>query len=577
MTTRQQLFIRLSSLEEAIELIYKKIPPKPVGVEEIPLENALNRVLAEDVYSPISYPPYPRSIVDGYAVRADDVVKAWEDHPIKLRVKGELRIGSSPKGFYVSGREAIYVDTGSPIPDGADAVVPIEYTHRINDEVLVYRSVSVGENIAWPGSDVVKGEIIALKGTRLLAYHIGVLANVGIRKVKVYVKPRVAIISTGDELVEPGKELPLGKVYDSNSFLLKALIERDGLVAHRLGIVGDNEKELEELVLKAVEEYDAVLISGGTSAGVGDIVYRVLGKVGEVIVHGLKLKPGKPTVIAIVKNKPVFGLPGNPGSARNVYEVLVKPYLLRLSGEEVREGLEYVEAELALPVQGARGRRTYIPVILTHNSLKNIISAYPYWYESYMIKRIIDADGILIVGEDEYAPIQPGIARKIILLRKPRRNAIVGEESILLENTASREKLEMIALPSTIALKAVERGDAVKGVISSLAIRELPQNIRILERTNRKITLLEVNSKNKVPKVAWYPPGYGIASIQHRVYEKVSRKYVKVRVRGPLHAKLLLMEGQVDYAILPEEYLAEKANIVEQLGEEELLLIKLWR
>lgn len=575
MPTSQQLFMKLSGLDEAIELIHKKIPPKPVGVEEIPLENALNRVLAENVYSPISYPPYPRSTVDGYAVRADDVVGAWEDHPIKLRVIGELRIGLSPKGFYVGEGETIYVDTGSPIPDGADAVVPVEYTHRVNDEVLVFRSVSVGENIAWPGSDVVKGEIIALKGTRLTAYHISVLANVGIRRVKVYVKPRIAIISTGDELVEPGKELPPGKVYDSNSFLLKALIERDGLVAHRLGIVGDNEKELEKLVLKAVEEYDVVLISGGTSAGVGDIVYRVLDKIGEVIVHGLKLKPGKPTVIAIVKDKPVFGLPGNPGSARNVYEVLVKPYLLRLSGEEVKEDLEYIEAELALPVQGARGRRTYIPVILLHNNLKNTISAYPYWYESYMIKRIIDADGILIVNEDEYAPLQPGMVRKIMLLRKPRRNVIVGEESILLEDTANREKLEMIALPSTIALKAVERGDAVKGVISLLAIRELPQNIKVLKRTSRKILLLEVNDRGKVPRMAWYPPGYGIASIQHRVYEGISRKHVKVRVRGPLHAKLLLMERQVDYAILPEEYLPEKANIVEQLGEEELLLIKL--
>ena len=192
-----------------------------------------------------------------------------------------------------------------------------------------------------------------------------------------------------------------------------------------------------------------------------------------------------------------------------------------------------------------------------------------------MIKRIIDADGILIVNEDEYAPLQPGMVRKIMLLRKPRRNVIVGEESILLEDTANREKLEMIALPSTIALKAVERGDAVKGVISLLAIRELPQNIKVLKRTSRKILLLEVNDRGKVPRMAWYPPGYGIASIQHRVYEGISRKHVKVRVRGPLHAKLLLMERQVDYAILPEEYLPEKANIVEQLGEEELLLIKL--
>lgn len=573
----QQLFIRLVSLEEAKELIEKRIPPKPLGIEEIVLEEALGRVLAEDIYSPISYPPYPRSIVDGYAVRSSDVARAWEDNPVELRVKGELRIGMPPGSISIGEGEAVYVDTGSPVPGGADSVVPVEYTKRLGDRVLVYRSTSVGENIAWPGSDVVRGEKLVPKGTRITAYHVGVLANVGIRKVRVYSKPRIAIISTGDELVEPGKPLTEGRVYDSNSFLLKALVERDGFKADRLGVVGDNEKELEELLLKALEEYDVVLLSGGTSAGIGDIVYRVLGRMGDVIVHGLKLKPGKPTVIANVKGKPVFGLPGNPGSTRNVYEVLVKPYLKRLEGEIHGIEEEYVEAELALPVHGAGGRRTYQPVILVYNRYRKTISAYPYEYESYMIRRVLEADGILVIGEDEYAPIEPGSKRRVLLLRKPRENIVVGEESALLCHIAEKEKLTPLPQTTTTALIALGRGDAGIAVISSLVVRgqKLPENADVVEKAKRKILLVGYARRETNPRIAWYSPGTGISMIQQEVYEKIRGKHVKVKIRGPLHAKLLLLEGQVDYALLPEEYVpGERGLTIEEVGLEELLVVK---
>ncbi len=576
---KQQLFIELLSIEDAWRRILEEIPPRPLGVEEVLLEEALGRVVAEDVYSPISYPPYPRSIVDGYAVRSSDVVSAWESSPVRLRVKGELRIGSPPGSISVGVGEAVYVDTGSPIPNGADSVVPVEYTKREEGYVLVYRSTSIGENIAWPGSDVVEGELIVKAGTRLTAYHIGVLANVGVRRVKVYVKPRVAIISTGDELVEPGLKLVEGKVYDSNSFMLKALLERDGYPSTRLGIVGDRVEELVNLLSKAVKEYDVIVLSGGTSAGIGDVVYKAIGLMGKIVVHGLKLKPGKPTVIGVIEGKPVFGLPGNPGSARNVYEVLVRQYLRLMEGErDVALGEDYVEVELALPVHSARGRRTFIPVILVENKRSGGITAYPYTYESYMIKRVLDADGLIVVSETEYAPLKPGSRVKAIVLRKPRSRVVVGEESILLSRVSAKYGLELIQMPSTIALQALKKEDVDLAVISMLAIGvEELEGFEIVDSIVRRTYLLSSRNTMEPLRIAWYPPGTGLSSLHGRAYEGIlSKPHVKVRVRGPLHAKTLLEKGYVDYAVIPEEYVNRDLRelVVEELSLEKLVALK---
>ncbi len=573
---RQQLFIKLTSLEEAWRLIEERIPPKPLGVEEVLIEDSLNRVLAEDVYSPISYPPYPRSIVDGYAVRVDDVRNAWEDRPVELVLKGELRIGEPPGKISVGPGEAVYVDTGSPIPDGADAVVPVEYTARSNGLVIVYRSVALGENIAWPGSDVVRGELLFRRGERITAYHIAVLANIGIRRVKVYSKPRIAIISTGDELVEPGVELEPGKVYDSNSFSLKAMLERDGFRAERLGIVGDDEDELEKLLSKALRDYDVVLLSGGTSAGVGDIVYRVLGRIGKLIVHGLKLKPGKPTIVARVNNKPVFGLPGNPGSARNVYEVLVKPYLYRMEGSRY-EHVEWLEAVLALPVQGARGRRTYQPVILCWSSIRKEWIALPYEYESYMIKRVLEADGILVIGEEEYAPLKPGSKRRIIPLRLIKKDVVVGEESELLARIANGENKRPLPLGSLTAKILLENNYVSDIVVSDKMISEDElSNVEIKVSHLRRTLIISKTSLRETIRVAWYPQTTSLSLLQDKILEEYGdHRIVKVKTKTPTQATLLFNDDQVDVVIVPEEYyrLLEKPNKIVYEDREKLLYV----
>ncbi len=574
---RQQLFIKLTSLEEAWRLIEERIPPKPLGVEEVLIEDSLNRVLAEDVYSPISYPPYPRSIVDGYAVRVDDVRNAWEDRPVELVLKGELRIGEPPGKISVSPGEAVYVDTGSPIPDGADGVVPVEYTARNNGRVIIYRSVALGENIAWPGSDVVKGELLFKKGERITAYHIAVLANIGVRRVKVYSKPRIAIISTGDELVEPGVKLEPGKVYDSNSFSLKAMLERDGFRAERLGIVGDSEDELEEILSKALREYDIILLSGGTSAGVGDIVYRVLGRIGELIVHGLKLKPGKPTIIARVKNKPVFGLPGNPGSARNVYEVLVKPYLYRIEGSHY-DNIEELEAILALPVQGARGRRTYQPVILYWSNIRKEWIAVPYEYESYMIKRVLEADGILVIGEEEYAPLKPGSKRKIIPLRLVKKDVVVGEESQLLTRIADEKNKRPLPLGSLTAKILFENNYVSDIVVSDKILGEdkLSSTIETRTSVNRKVLVVARSDLRSPIRVAWYSQNTSLSLLQDKILEEFSSyRIVKIKAKTPSQAALLFNDNQVDVIVVPEEHYTtlKKPNHIVFEDHEKLLHI----
>ncbi len=577
---RQQLFIKLTSLEEAWKLVEERIPPKPIGIEEVLIEDSLNHVLAEDVHSPISYPPYPRSIVDGYAVRVDDVRNAWEDRPVELVLKGELRIGEPPGKISIEPGETVYVDTGSPIPDGADAVVPVEYTARNNSRVIIYRSVTLGENIAWPGSDVVRGELLFRRGEKITAYHIGVLANIGIRRVKVYAKPRIAIISTGDELVEPGVVLEPGKVYDSNSFSLKAMLERDGFRAERLGIIGDDERRLEELLFKALKEYDVVLLSGGTSAGVGDIVYRVLGRIGELIVHGLKLKPGKPTIIARVGGKPVFGLPGNPGSARNVYEVLVKPYLYRMEGlGSELEVKNEIEAILALPAQGARGRRTYQPVILYWSNIRKEWIAVPYEYESYMIRRVLEADGILVIGEDEYAPLKPGVKRKIIPLKLVRKDVVVGEESELLTRVASQEDKRALPLGSLTAKILFENNYVSDIIVSSKLIGEKQlSNIEVRSLHSRRILLVAKPRLEKTIRVAWYSQTTSLALLQNKIIEEYgNHRIVRVKVKTPMQAALLFNDNQVDIIAIPEEYykLLEEPNKIIHEDEEKLLHITL--
>jgi len=359
------MFREIVSLEKAKKILSEKFVPRTVGTEEVGLLDAYGRILAENVKAPFNVPSFNRSIVDGYAVKAEDTFGADEERPIKLKVVGEVNVGETPKIAIKQG-EAVEVATGAALPEGADAVVMVEYSNRENDEVLIYRSVVSGENTMKIGDDIKKGEKILEKGEVLGPRKIGVLAALGLTKVTVYKKPKVAVISTGPEIVEPGKSLPLGKVYDINSYTLSAAVCECGATAINLGIVPDEENKIEQAIRNALKNADAVVTSGGVSVGPKDLIPKVLAKMGEpgVVVCGVAIKPGKPTTFAIIDGKPVFALPGQPTSALFVFYLFVRPILRRMAGYPDQEKHRSVKALVGEKMFPARGRRTFVMVSL---------------------------------------------------------------------------------------------------------------------------------------------------------------------------------------------------------------------
>jgi putative molybdopterin biosynthesis protein len=394
----QRVFHELASVEEAKRLLEKHLRAELLGVVEVPLEEALGRVLAEDVEAEIDVPPFDRASMDGYAVRAEDTFGAEEDRPITLRVVGKIGAGDSPNVAVEDG-EAVEISTGAPIPKGANAVVMVEYTW-LKDGLKVYRAVSPGENIMAAGADIMAGELVLRRGSLLTPRETGVLAALGRRSVKVYRKPKVAVISTGNEVVPPGSPLPYGKIYDINSRTISDSVVEDGGEPIFLGIVGDSFDEMRSKILEALRDADVVITSGGTSAGVGDLLYKVVDGLGPpgIIVHGVAVRPGKPTVIAVSRGKPVIGLPGYPASALMIYSILVRPLIRRLGGLSPESRGRLLEARVAERFPASGGRREYVPVILVRAENEEYF-AYPLPGESGAITTLAEADGFVEIPE----------------------------------------------------------------------------------------------------------------------------------------------------------------------------------
>ncbi len=396
---KRKIFHKLITPEEAMRKIERYVKLRPLGVEEVTLENALNRVLAVDVIAKVDVPPFDRATVDGYAIRSLDVAGAREDRPVRLKIIGRVEAGETPQ-FRVEHGEAVEIATGALLPPGTDAVVMVEFTRRIGDIVEVFKPVPPGGNVAQTASDVMLGETVAYKGTLLTPQIIGALAAVGIRKVLVYRKPVIAIISTGNELQQPGSPLKYGKIYDVNSFSLYSLVIKDGGLPEILGVIPDSYTKLKKVISKALRKYDLIITSGSTSAGAGDLLYRVLDEIGSpgIIVHGLNIKPGKPTIIAIVNGKLIFGLPGYPVSCLMNYNLIVKPVIRKLAGLRVEEN-STVKAILPLRIFGEKGRRTYVPVALIRRG-DGKWSAYPVGGDSGSIVRLTRSDGYIVIPEN---------------------------------------------------------------------------------------------------------------------------------------------------------------------------------
>lgn len=395
------MFRRLASFEEAKRTIEQNFSPKPVGVELVPLSEAPGRTLAEDVVAAMDVPPFNRSTVDGYALKASDTFGAEEDQPITLGLCGQVVVGEYPR-VIVEGGAAAEIVTGAPLPKGADAVVMVEHTNRRDDTIFVHRPVSRGENVMKAGSDIPEGQTVLQTGQRLSPKHIGVLAAMGLTEVKVYSQPRIAVISTGEEIIEPGKPLPPGKIYDINAPTLRAAVQECGGKPINLEIVPDEKDQLKSALGRALNMADLVITSGGVSVGPRDLLPIVLNELGEpgVLLSGVAIKPGKPLTFAVVKGKPVFSLPGHPASALLTFHLFVRPILSSMvgKGEQVTSTLRAVAAS---KIFSARGRRTFVMVNLTRDEAGRLLASPVPLGLSGAITTLVKAEGFIQIPENQ--------------------------------------------------------------------------------------------------------------------------------------------------------------------------------
>jgi molybdenum cofactor synthesis domain-containing protein len=389
------------TFDEAQRAIRDQFKPVFLGEEEAVLLEAYNRVLSENVVSKLDIPPFSRSTVDGYAVKAADTIGADEDQPATLKVSGVVNIGEQPKVALAKG-EAVEIVTGAPIPEGADAVVMVEDTEREGDELHVFIVVTLNENVMKKGSDLKKGDVVLKKGQVLGSLEIGVLAALGSTKAKVMKIPIVAVLSTGGEVTEPGKVLPEGKIYDINAYSLSTAVIECGAKPVYFGVVPDDKAALTKTLQTALASADMVITSGSVSVGPKDYTPQIVDSLGKpgLIVYGIAVKPGKPTTVAFVGNKPIFSLPGHPTSALLMFYMLARPLIQRLGGRPVT-AMKMVRAVAGARMFSAKGRRTFIMVNLEFDKTCRLIAEPVESGASGAITTLAKADGFVEISENE--------------------------------------------------------------------------------------------------------------------------------------------------------------------------------
>jgi putative molybdopterin biosynthesis protein len=402
--SKQDQFLDVIDRDEAERRFRAVLDLRPLEAETVPLAAALGRVLAADVVAPLDVPGFDRSNVDGYAVHAEDTFGAAEEQPCRLRLNAETLVpGREPRQAVEPGT-ATTLATGAVVPRGADAVVMIEFTDPEGPDLLVRRPVAPGVNITFAGTDIGRGETVLRRGERLTARETGVLAALGLDRVEVVRRPRVAIVSTGDELIAPGAPMRPGLVFDSNAVILADAVRELGGEPVPLGIVPDDPVALRRVLLGALD-CDAVLLSGGTSKGEGDISYRVVAELGKpgIVAHGVALKPGKPLCLAVIEPAdagrrplPVVVLPGFPTSAIFTFREFVAPVLRRMAGGK-EEADPVVPARLPLRVNSERGRTEYLLVGLVQGEGETDLVAYPMGKGSGSVTTFSRADGFVVI------------------------------------------------------------------------------------------------------------------------------------------------------------------------------------
>lgn len=385
--------LTVKTLAETKTLINQQFGPLQMGSEVTALARALNRFLALEIISNESIPAFDRSTVDGYAVISRDLVGCSDSIPAILRKTGESLMGEMPAQILKEG-ECFYVPTGGALPAGADAMVMIEFVEDFGaGEFAFVKPVAPGANMIFKGEDLEPGDLILPIGKRLNPADIGTLASMGLTEIEVYQQPKVGVISTGDELVPAGISLKPGQIRDVNTPMLEALLQEAGAIPQTHPIVPDLRDDLRNAIRSALSTADVLLVSGGTSVGEHDNLPLLIEELGQIIVHGIAIKPGKPTIVGQIDGKPVFGLPGNPLAAFFMFHALVKPALYSLSSSQSTS--EQVQATLTRAVSSNHGREEVVLVRLEEGRATPVPS------KSGLISKVSRANGYFLIPRDQ--------------------------------------------------------------------------------------------------------------------------------------------------------------------------------
>jgi len=466
----QEQFLQVLDRDEAERRFRAAIDQTPREAEIVRLDAALGRVLAADVVSPVDVPSFDRSNVDGFAVVAEDTFGASEEVPRSvLLCEEEIHTGIVPTTVIHPGKAAL-IATGGMMPRGADAVVMIEHAETRGHELRIARAVTAGSGVSFAGTDITAGETVLRQGRLLTSRDTGVLAAIGVADVKVWRKPIVAILSTGDEIIAPGDPMQPAKVYDSNAQILADAVQELGGQPMRLGIAHDDVDALRERLRHALKYADIVLLSGGTSKGAGDVSYRVVAELDDpgIVAHGVALKPGKPICLAATQRRAVVVLPGFPTSAIFTFHEFVAPVIRLLAGRGSEERT-VVPARLAVKVNSEIGRTEYLLVGLVETADEGTgtsLAAYPMGQGSGSVTTFSRADGFATIGRHEEI-VQAGTIVHIQLLGRDLQLAdlvvigshCLGLDYLLGELQRQGVRSKFLAVGSTAGLDAAKRGE----------------------------------------------------------------------------------------------------------------------
>jgi putative molybdopterin biosynthesis protein len=469
---QQDQFLQVVDRDEAVARFHRHLDLRPLGRERVPLLDALNRALASPIVAQVDVPGFDRANVDGFAVRAADTAGASERTSKLLRLNAEVLTPGVEPRLPVGEGVASLIATGGMLPRGADAVVMVEHTEaRQRDDgstlIKVRRPATPGQFVSFAGSDLARGEAVVRAGQVVTSREIAMLAAVGCDQVEVWRRPRVAVVSTGDEIVPPGQPLRPGAVYDSNAAILVAAVVEAGGEPVPLGIGRDDEAALARLVEKGLAACDMVVLSGGTSKGAGDLCYRAVARFGDpgVVVHGVALKPGKPVCLAVTGRKPVVVLPGFPTSAIFTFHEFVAPVIRALAGLPPEE-TERVDATLPLRVASERGRTEFMMVSLVRGKDGGPLAAYPIGKGSGSVTSFSQADGFIAIDR-HVESVAADTPVSVQLIGRSRRLAdlvIVGSHCVGLDAIIERLEakglaVKAMAVGSMGGLAAARRGE----------------------------------------------------------------------------------------------------------------------